>query len=142
MLFTIRDEGGNIMRKIETPLRKGVGSISWDMSYLDRRGPAVPPGLYSVKMEKYVNGKFETLVEKKDFRVNTLNNNALGTPDYRAKFEFVKKAIDLSEVISETTRYASDLKTKIGTIKTELASTPAETHRCRKSSAAKSRLRL
>jgi photosystem II stability/assembly factor-like uncharacterized protein len=128
LLFTISDEGGNIMRKIETPLRKGVGSVSWDMSYLDRRGPSVPPGLYSVKMEKYVNGKFETLVEKKDFRVNTLNNNALGTPDYRAKFEFVRKAAELSEVISETTRYASDLKSKIGTIKAELATTPAETH--------------
>jgi photosystem II stability/assembly factor-like uncharacterized protein len=128
LLFTISDEGGNIMRKIETPLRKGIGSISWDMSYLDRRGPAVPPGLFSVKMEKYVNGKFETLIEKKDFRVNTLNNNALGTPDYRAKFEFVKKAIDLNEVISETSRYASDLKQKLGTIKTDLMATPAETH--------------
>ncbi|MCA1756686.1 MAG: hypothetical protein LC649_04445 [Bacteroidales bacterium] len=128
LLFTLSDEGGNIMRKIETPLRRGVGSISWDMSYLDRRGPAVPPGIYSVKMEKYVNGKFETLAENKEFRVNTLNNNALGTPDYRAKFEFMKKAIDLSEVISETARYASDLKQKIGTIKSDLMATPAVTH--------------
>lgn len=128
LLFTIKDENGNIMRKVETPLRKGVSSISWDMRYMERRGPAVPPGLYSVKMEKYVNGEFETLVEKKEFRVNTLDNNALGTPDYKAKFDFIKKAIDLSNIISETSRYATDLKQNIGTIKTDLMATPAETH--------------
>ncbi|MEZ5012558.1 MAG: hypothetical protein R2744_13695 [Bacteroidales bacterium] len=117
LLFTIFDAQGNIMRKVERPLRRGMSELTWDMRYLRRNGPAVPPGTYSVKMEKYANGKFVTLVEKKDFGVNTLDNNALGTPDYVAKFEFLKKAADLSQVISETGRYASDLKAKIGTIR-------------------------
>ena len=128
LLFTIMDGSGNIMRKMETPLRKGVNSISWDMSYMDRRGPSVPPGLYSVKMEKYVNGKYETLVQKKEFKVNTLDNNALGTPDYKAKFDFIRKANDLSNIITETSRYATSMKQKLGTIKTDLMSIPAETH--------------
>ncbi len=128
LLFTITDASGRVMRKIEQSLRRGMGSVSWDMSYLQRRGPSVPPGEYSVKMEKYTPAGFETLVEGAKFRVNTLNNNALGTPDYKAKFDFLVKAGELNEAISGATSYASDLKTRIGTIRQQLSSVPANTN--------------
>lgn len=128
LLFTITDAAGEIMYKTERPLRKGVGTVTWDMRYLRRNGPAVAPGEYFVSMEKQSNGSFETLIEKKNFRVNTLNNNALGTPDYRTKFEFLKNAMDLNQTISATSGYASDLKAKIARIKSDLMSTPASTN--------------
>jgi len=128
LLFTITDSEGSIMSKIERPVRKGMGTVAWDMSYLRRNGPAVPPGRYSVRMEKYADGSFEVLVEKADFVVNTLNNNALGTPDYKAKFEFLKEATDLSQVISATSSYAGDLKTKLNDVKSGLMSAPVNTN--------------
>lgn len=128
LLFTISDENGNIMRKIERPVRKGVSSFTWDMSYLQRRGPAVPPGNYMVKMEKVYNGSFTTLIESKSFKVNTLDNNSLGTPDYRTKFEFLKKAADLYMTISTTSRYAGEMVNNISQAKTALMSAPANTN--------------
>jgi len=124
----ITDSQGNIIRKIEQPLRKGIGNVAWDMRYLQRRGPAVPPGEYSIKAEKYLNSKFETLVEGVTFRVNTLNDNALGTPDYKAKFEFIIKASELSETISEVNNFATDMTAKIGTLKQQMTSTAANTN--------------
>ncbi len=128
LLFTISDENGNIMRKIERPVRKGVSSFTWDMGYLQRRGPSVPPGTYMVKMEKVHNGSYTTLIESKSFKVNTLDNNALGTPDYKAKFEFLKKAADLKCLLSATSCYAGEMVTNIAEVKTELMSTPANTN--------------
>jgi hypothetical protein len=128
LLFTITDSNGNIVRKVERPLRKGISSFTWDMSYLTNFGPAVPPGDYFIEMEKFANGKYVKMLDKKGFKVNTLNNNALGTPDYAAKFEFLKKAMDLNQNISLTSAYTRDVVTRIGAIKRELNSIPAVTH--------------
>lgn len=128
LLFTISDADGNIMRKIEKPLRKGVSSVNWDMRYMQSRGPAVPPGTYKVKMEKFVMGTYQTIIESKEFKVNTLNNNALGTPDYKAKFEFLKKSADFNILISSTSAYATELVSEIGNVKRMLMSTPKNTN--------------
>lgn len=128
ILFTISDPEGNIMRKIERPLRKGLGSISWEMRYMSSRGPAVPPGEYSIKIEKFVNGSFTTLLEDVKFKVKTLNNNALGTPDYKEKFGFLKEASDLNMIISSTGSYAGDLLAKIQDAKTRLVGVPENTN--------------
>ncbi len=128
LLFTISDEDGNIIRKIERPVKKGVSSFTWDMRYLQQRGPAVPPGNYTIKMEKVFNGNYTTLIESKSFKVNTLNNNALGTPDYKAKFEFLKKAADLNVTISATSNYAGEMANNLGNLKRTLMSTPANTN--------------
>lgn len=128
LLFTITDNEGNIMRKIESPLRKGYNSLNWDMRYLQSRGPAVPPGTYYIKMEKYVAGKHETLIESTSFKINTLNNNALGTPDYKAKFTFLKEANDLYSAISASAAYANVIKSKMGNIRKELMRLPATTN--------------
>lgn len=128
LIFTITDSNGDIMRKIETPLRSGIGTVTWDMSYLDRRGPAVPPGQYSVSMEKYVKGEYIDLGTEKEFTVKALDNNALGTPDYKTKFEFLKKASDMYGTISETYSYTSSMKGEMSDIRSELMRTAANTH--------------
>ncbi|MEA1886519.1 MAG: glycosyl hydrolase [Bacteroidota bacterium] len=128
LIFTFTDDKGEIMRKIETPLRKGVGTVTWDMSYMDRRGPAVPPGKYHVSMEKYVKGEYTDLGEKKEFIINALDNSALGDPDYRAKFEFLKKVTDLYTTMSEVYSYTSNLKEEMENLRSELMRTPANTN--------------
>ncbi len=128
LIFTIADSNGDIMRKIETPLRSGIGSVTWDMSYLDRRGPAVPPGKYSVSMEKYVRGEYIDLGAEKEFTVKALDNNALGTPDYKTKFEFLKKASDMYSTISETYSYTNSMKDEMSDLRSELKRTAANTH--------------
>ena len=128
LLFTIYDAEGNIMRKIERPLRNGLASVTWDMRYLSARGPAVPPGEFSVKMEKFVNGSFTSLLDDVKFKVNTLNNNALGTPDYKEKFDFLRDASDLNLTISATGSYAGDLLKKIADAKNSLMAVPANTN--------------
>ncbi|MEZ5011305.1 MAG: hypothetical protein R2744_06790 [Bacteroidales bacterium] len=42
-IFTIFDAQGNIMRKVERPLRRGMSELTWDMRYLRRQvRPSLP----------------------------------------------------------------------------------------------------
>lgn len=128
ILFTFSDGNGQIMKKIQQPLRKGIGTVTWDMSYMDQRGPSVPPGKYYVSMGKYVNGEYINLGEEKEFTINALDNSALGKPDYKAKFEFLKEASDKYTRISEVSSYVSDLKSEMENLRTELLRTPEHTN--------------
>ena len=128
LIFTFTDSNDEIMRKIQEPLRQGIGTVTWDMSYMSRRGPSVPPGKYYVSMEKYVNGEYMDLGEKKEFTIIALDNNALGEPDYKAKFTFLKKASDSNTLINEINSYINDLKGEMENLRSELMSTPANTN--------------
>jgi len=128
LVFTFTGEDGEIMRKIESPLRKGIGTITWDMSYMDRRGPSVPPGKYFVSIEKYINGEYIDLGVSKDFNIKALDNNAFGEPDYKAKFEFLKNVSDLYTAVAEINSYTSNLKDEMGNLRENLLRTPAHTN--------------
>ena len=128
LIFTITDADDNIMRKIEKTLGAGIGTVTWDMRYMESRGPAVPPGKYFVSLEKYVNGEYTDLAGKKEFIINAMDNNALGTPDYKTKFEFLKKASDLYSTVSETYSYTSKLKNEMSGLRSELMRTASGTH--------------
>lgn len=124
LIFTFRDADGNIVNKIEKPLRKGIGSTSWDMTYMGSRGIAVPPGNYMVSIEKYVKGEYFELTDQKEFTVKSLDNNAMGRPDFDSKFTFMKEAYDLYSVISETYSFIDDLSEEMGSLRSELNRTP------------------
>ncbi|HCC70030.1 MAG TPA: glycosyl hydrolase [Bacteroidales bacterium] len=128
LIFTFTNSNGEIMRKIENPLRKGIGTVTWDLKYMEQRGPSVLPGQYYVSMEKYVKGKYHDLGVKKEFNINALEISALGKPDYKAKFEFLKKASDLSSRVNKIYSYTSELKEKMEKLRSELLRTPANTN--------------
>ena len=77
------------MRKLTAGLKTGYNSLSWDLSYLNGRGPKVPPGTYTVAIDKNENGTITRLVQPTEFKIKSLEN-ALGTPNYAANFEFIK----------------------------------------------------
>lgn len=125
LVFTIYDANGDIMRKISTPLRKGYSSISWDLGYLTRRGPKVPPGEYKVALDKNQGGEFTRLVEAQSFTVKA-NPNALGTPNYAANFSFLKEVSDLNAQVTSARGKIQDMNTRLSNMKKILANTPVE----------------
>ena len=125
LIFTIYNAEGEIMRKLSTSLRKGYASITWDLAYLTRRGPKVPPGEYKVAIDKNVKGEFTRLVEPQSFKVISLPN-ALGTPDYEASFNFIKNANDLNTQVTAAQGKISDMNTRIKNMQTNLENLPVE----------------
>ncbi len=125
LVFTVYDAKGNILRKINSPLRKGYSSVNWDLAYLTGRGPKVPPGEYKVALDKHMNGTFTRLVEPQPFSVKAIPN-ALGTPNYAENFNFLKETTDLNAQLTSARGKIQDMNTRLKNMKSILANTPVE----------------
>lgn len=125
LVFTIYDMDDKVLRKITSPLRKGYQTVSWDLSYLNGRGPKVPPGDYKVAIDKMFESNIERLVEPVPFKVFSISN-ALGSPDYAANYEFMQDVMDLNALVSSARGKLNDMRTRLKNMKTILANMPVE----------------
>jgi len=125
LIFTIYDDAGNIMRKLTAPLKSGYNSISWNLSYLTNRGAKVPPGDYKLAIDKNIDGKFTRVIEEKPFSVISIPN-ALGTPNYKANFNFQKEVIGLNAEVTSTRGKIKEMYTRVENMKKILANTAVE----------------
>ena len=126
LVFTIYDDGNEIVRKIKKSLSSGYSSLTWDLQYLsDRGGPTVPPGKYSVALDKVSTSSTERLVEPVSFKVFTLPN-AMGLPDYTDNFAFMKAVSELRDQLSQARAQISDANNRISKIKSGLERLPVE----------------
>ncbi|MEM6765749.1 MAG: glycosyl hydrolase [Bacteroidota bacterium] len=132
--FTVKDAGGNLVRKLTGPTAKGVHRISWDLKYpasefigsgdttsLNRASAMMAaPGTYTVSMSKEVNGVVTTLSEPVEFEVVPLRKGALegASPEHTAAFwrELESASKDASIVRSQL---SSQMK-KLSTLRTSL----------------------
>lgn len=97
ILFTIRNENGEVINRVKGKNEKGFSRVNWNLSYADRRGiklsdsegedsffargSKATPGTYTVTMSKVVDGVVTELSNPKEFEVVPLEKGALeGAP--------------------------------------------------------------
>jgi photosystem II stability/assembly factor-like uncharacterized protein len=127
LILTIYDGAGKIMRKIDAPLRKGYQTANWDMSYLNQRGPKVPPGRYTVAVDKKHGSNFTRLIEPQPFNIVTIPN-ALGSANYVGNFNFMMDAMDLNAQVNSARGKIQDMNERLKNMKSILGNTPVEAH--------------
>lgn len=125
LVFTVYDTNGDVVRKINAPLRKGYNSIKWDLSYLNRMGPKVPPGNYKVAIDKFIGANYTRIAEPKEFKVVSLPN-ALGTPNYAENFDFLKNLGKLYVNVTAAQGKIAHVNQQLTSMKTILGSTAVE----------------
>ena len=144
ILFTIKDESGNVVRNIKQDAKKGMQRLVWDFRYASS-GPvtfAVPdpsnpydvaengylalPGKYSVSMSKFENGNITQLVAPISFEVKGLNAATLPATDKKALDAFAKKVAELRRATAGADDYRSDAVNRIKYMKTALIDAPAD----------------
>jgi hypothetical protein len=90
VILTVRDEEGNVVRKVDGSNSRGVHRTTWDFRYPgfsptdldeDGRGPLVIPGKYTVSIDKWVDGVTTELVGPTEFEVVPLGESSLPAPD-------------------------------------------------------------
>jgi photosystem II stability/assembly factor-like uncharacterized protein len=135
LLFTIKDAYGNIVKKMETKVKKGVHRIVWDGRYpsinpVSLSGPAFDnpfanldegtlamPGEYTVSLSKSVDGEITELVGPTKFALKTLGGVTLPATDRAALVEFQRDAQELDRAVSGANRMLSDAGRKMRFIK-------------------------
>ncbi|MFN3917067.1 MAG: WD40/YVTN/BNR-like repeat-containing protein [Flavobacteriales bacterium] len=134
LLFIVKDEKGNVVRKIKTSPKKGINRVSWNLRIpsttpirleankpgrygSQNDGPLALPGKYSVELFLSENGELKKITDAVSFEVEMLNNQTLAAKDKEAIMAFNKQLGDLrlsikgaSELKNETDKRISHIK--------------------------------
>ena len=130
--FYIKDEDGNVVRKITGSNKKGMNRVAWDLRHANPRpvrpssrssaqggrrgwnssGPLVTPGSYSVDLYKEDDGVISKLDGPVNFNVVPLRESTLkGTSyeDYNAFAQKVKELNEKSTIVSDVLRESMNI---------------------------------
>jgi len=115
LIFSIKDEEGNLVRNIYKKPSTGINRVNWDMRYKSsnpvrlsndkfdplksgRTSLRALPGKYTVTMSMYNNGEQTELAGPVDFNTIVLNNTTLPAPSNKDALEFYKKLLSCGEL--------------------------------------------
>jgi photosystem II stability/assembly factor-like uncharacterized protein len=143
LLFTIKDESGQIVRRIKSKADKGINRVTWDLRYpattptqieesergrsrsRSETGILALPGNYSVIMAKSVNGVITQLSDPVTFSATVLGTTILPAQDRAALLTFQNKIGELRRAVLGAVEATQELKNRIKYIKKALQNTPA-----------------
>ena len=143
LLFVIKDQDGNFVRKISEPIRAGINRVNWDLRYTSlapvrtnkfdpmRSTPAghfVLPGKYSVTIYKYVDNEYTQLGGPATFNVNQLDNTTLPASNNKEMIEFLNKVDELNRVIRGADEFRKEIVSKLETIRQAIYISPVVNH--------------
>ena len=140
--FTVRDLSGNVVRKLQAPIAKGVNRIVWDgrlptkspvrltpapdniFGNLDL-GPLAAPGEYTVSLAQSIDGKTTELAGPSSFRLNTLGGVTLPAADKAALLAFHNDINEVQRQFTAATASLTDVDNKLKHIRKAIEAAPA-----------------
>ncbi len=143
VVFTIRDEDGEVVRRITGSARKGFHRVAWDLRFPPHTptevdsapigslwantpaGPMVVPGTYSVSMAKLVNGSLVEMSSPQQFEVTALDNSSLPIADREEVLAFQREVGDLYRQALSAAAAARDVAERLPFIKRAILETPS-----------------
>jgi len=140
LIFTIKDETGNVVRKLSTNASKGINRINWDLRYesvnpqktVDEFNPTEKgrsstlalPGKYSVSMAMVTRDGMKELSGPISFTAKVLENNTLPAESREELVAFQKNANELTRSILGVEVFLEDLMKRTETLKQVIMKTP------------------
>jgi len=143
LVFHIKDEDGNVIRKITKNASKGVQRLNWDLRFpnlnsvsAEKFDPSskqqsttpVMPGKYSVTMEMVTRDGVKLLSDAVSFNAVALRNTTLPAPDRNELVAFQKKSNELGRIIRGTQQYLNDMIKQVTVLRQAVVSTPQASH--------------
>ena len=149
MILTIRDENGDIVRRLTGPISKGFQRVTWDMhlplstpiSLTDPkpgpfgpapRGPFALPGKYTVSLSKRHKGVVTDIGTAQSFEIQRLYEGTFEANDLRRVQAFEVKTAKLQRAVSGAIRAHSEMVERIQYIKRATLLTPSLDENTRK----------
>ena len=127
VVLTIRDSGGDVVRRINGSTTKGMRRTNWNLRHDGpgfRGGPLAIPGTYTVDISKIVDGETTELVAATEFEIEPLTFEDTSEPDREAIMEFVEEAMQLAKVVQAATSVADEVEKQLEAIKNVVRRTP------------------
>ena len=135
LLFTIRNEKGDIIRKLKSNAKKGVNRMVWDFRYPSSNpiniapatndnpfqsndvGQLAAPGNYTVTLAKYVDGIVTDIAGPEKMVIGVLPGTTLPSANRPALVEWQRKAAELQRSMQGASRTLSDANNRVKHLK-------------------------
>jgi photosystem II stability/assembly factor-like uncharacterized protein len=141
LIFTIKDQSGDIVSEMRSPMKKGVNRINWDLTYqgfgqvnarqasptssLPSSNIYVVPGKYTLSFAQNIKGEISQLTSDVSFNVKDLDNRTIPAEDWTAMANFKKKAMKLMQAVGSSRSILSQMNGKINEYKAASKGFPA-----------------
>jgi photosystem II stability/assembly factor-like uncharacterized protein len=141
--FTVYDESGAPIRRVEGATDSGFQRAAWDLRYpagqipkksdgdedffpdaVDQ-GPLVLAGTYSVRMFERIGGAVTEIGTPQPFKVATEGSASMNAADRTAQEEFLRKVTRLYRAVSGALHTAEDVESRLKKMREALRETPA-----------------
>jgi len=146
VFITIKDDQGNIVRKISKKPSKGINRVKWDMRYASKEaisfrkpdfynpfagkseGTLVPPGEYEVSIRMFDGEESKQLGEPQKIKLKALGNTVLPAEDTKAKAAFQREVAELGRSMEGASHLLREMNNKMKHIKKaiEMVETPSD----------------
>ncbi len=145
VVLTITDTQGNVVRRVDGPVKAGLHRVAWDLRLpapdpisLEEPefrapwdegpyGPLAVPGGYRVTLAKRVGGELVELAGPEDFTVKALDQGAETAPDRRALQAFQMKTARLRRAVEGAAKATGEIDSRIQHLKKALIETAGAT---------------
>ncbi len=131
ILITVKDDAGEVVRRLEGPVTAGFHRVAWDFRFPDSRptrlketppdnpfvdpprGPMVVPGTYEVSLSRRVDGVMTSLGEPQRFEAVALGSASLPAEDKKALLAFQRQTAELQRAILGSQRAVDETSTRL-----------------------------
>lgn len=141
VVFVVRDDQGEVVRRIEAPAKKGIHRVSWDLRYPPAtpvsltqeprnkyqrppQGPMAMPGRYTVSMATRIDGMETELGLEQEFRAEPLGISSLPQADRQALTAFQKETASLQRAVTGTARALAEITDRVAHLRQAIDDTP------------------
>ena len=147
IVLTVTDGAGNVVRRLDGPVKAGFHRVAWDLRYPasnptrpapaqpeddpesifkpPRRGPLTMPGTYTVTLEKRTDGALTKLAEPVSFAAEVLGTASLPAPDRAKALEFERKASRLQRAVLGSVELSKEAERRLEMLQKALFDTPS-----------------
>jgi photosystem II stability/assembly factor-like uncharacterized protein len=141
IVVTVKDEQGNVVRRISGPVKAGFHRVAWDLRYpaadpteLKPRGadnpffeapigPLVVPGTYRVSLAKRVDGVETALGEAQSFTVQPIGTGGLPNERRAELLAFQRKTASLQRAVLGSEKLVKETLDRVAVLKKALVDT-------------------
>jgi photosystem II stability/assembly factor-like uncharacterized protein len=141
VLFTVRDETGQVVRRVTGPATAGIHRVAWDLRYPPAlpvslqaqerslfssppQGPPVAPGAYTVSLAKVVDDQVTPLGEERTFTAQPLRTATLPAADRAEMAAFQRRTAAFQRSVMGAVRAAGEAQARIDHLRQALIDTP------------------
>ncbi len=144
VLFTVRDQDGNVVRRLTAPAQAGVHRVAWDLHLPPATpvraeggegdpdnpfseaptGPMTAPGTFTVQMAEMVDGQITPVGEERSFTTRPIERATLPAADRQALEAFQRQTADLQRAVLGAVRAADEAQERLDALHRALLDTP------------------